>query len=160
MKMRQAIVISVAALALTGCPELFSVMQKPNVTMKRVDLSSVTPMGLSANFVLAVDNPNPIGLPVGKLDYQLTVDGHALAAGQSSQNLSIPGNGSADVTLPVSVNFAELGLAVESMMTKSELPYTIRAKVGFDSVAGSIEVPIEQSGTFSLASAASGLPRW
>ncbi len=140
----------VAVLGLAGCPQLLGLVEKPRVSVKRVDLAGFDLAGLSANFVLGVDNPNPFGLPVGKLDYQLTVDGHTSAEGHADQNLSIPANGSGEVVLPVRVQFVELGLTVESMLSKQELPYTIRVRIGFDTPAGLIEIPLEKSGTFPV----------
>jgi LEA14-like dessication related protein len=164
---RPARAAALACLALaTGCPQLLELVDKPTVTLKSVDVTEVGLDHLTASFVLHVDNPNPIGAPVARLAYQLTIDGHPLVAGRADQNVSIPGRGGADVTLPVTVRFAELGESVESLATRESIPYDAHLTVGFDVPGGSFDVPLDKSGTFSLARSPEGilsnvnLPRW
>ena len=141
---------ALVAFALCGCASLAGLVEKPKVTLHSVEVTSASFEGLSANFAFDVDNPNPIGVDLSRLDYQLTIDGHQLAEGHGNQTLSVPSNGHGTMVLPVSVRFVELGQAVASMMTKQTVPYTIKATLGFSTPMGTVDIPVESSGTFPV----------
>jgi LEA14-like dessication related protein len=138
------------AVALCGCATLGGLVEKPKVTLHSVEVTSASFEGLSANFAFDVENPNPIGVDLSRLDYQLTIDGHQLAEGHGNQTLSVPSNGHGTMVLPVSVKFIELGQAVGSMLTKQTVPYTIKATLGFSTPMGTVDIPVESSGTFPV----------
>jgi LEA14-like dessication related protein len=149
-RVRVTPIILLALTPCAGCSELLALVQKPTVKVKRVDLKRVSFQDLAVDVVLTVDNPNPIGLPVARLDYQVTVDGHALASGRADSSLAIPAAGSADVTLPVAARWDALGATAQSLFERDELPYVISARVGFDVPGGSFDVPIEHQGTLPV----------
>jgi LEA14-like dessication related protein len=141
---------SMMALLLCGCASLGGLVEKPKVTLHSVEVTRVSFEGLSANFAFTVENPNPIGVDLSRLDYQLTIDGHELAQGHGDQTLSVPSNGTGTMVLPVSVRFVELGQAVASLLTKQTLPYTIKATLGFSTPMGTVDIPVESSGSFPV----------
>src|SRR5262249_9795045 len=73
-----------------------------------------------------------------------------LAQGHGDRTLSVPSNGTGTMVLPVSVRFVELGQAVGSMLTKQNLPYTIKATLGFSTPVGTVDIPVASSGTFPM----------
>lgn len=158
--MRIGLCATVAAFA--GCADFFTMIgqaapglvEKPHLSMKHVDVTGfdAPSLALSTSFLIGVQNPNPVGLPLSRLDYDLAIDGRQLADGHAQENVSLPANGSTDVTLPVNVRLLDAGLTIEQLATRSSLPYQIRVRLGFDTPGGTLEVPLEQSGTFALAS--------
>lgn len=147
-----ALVLIPLALAQNSCALLSAVLQKPQVTFKDVKLTSLSFEGISADFTFAVQNPNPVPLNLARLSYQVTIDGHALALGSANRPLAVPANGAGEMTLPVGIKFAEFVQAIESLFTKSKLPYTLATTLGFAS-------PLGDNGAFgALGGAAGGLP--
>jgi LEA14-like dessication related protein len=149
MTVRPLLVAScvVALLSCSGCDQLF---QKPRVTVKRVDITSVNFSGLNANIVFAVENRNVIGIDLAKLVYQLTVDNHPFVQGVGNNPLHVPANGVGELALPVSFKFVELAEALASLFTKKQVPFTIATKLGFGTPLGILEVPLQHSGTMPV----------
>ncbi len=140
--------LALAALVLGGCYPLF---EKPRVSVRRVDVTSVSFTGVGFNVVFAVDNPNALGLDLATLRYQLTVDGHPFVQGAGDHTLHVPANGSGELQLPVSFKFVELAQALATLFTsKRTVPYTIATRLGFGTPLGIIEVPIDHAGTLPV----------
>ena len=144
------LLIVAAALFSQSCALLGQLVQKPNVTFNSVHLTSVSFEGIAANFVMDVQNPNPVGLDLARLAYQLTIDGHQLAAGQANQAASIPANGTGQVTMPLAIKFTDFVQSVQALFTKETLPYTINITPGFNTPIGIIDVPINHADTFPV----------
>jgi LEA14-like dessication related protein len=137
----------VAAVALSGCAPLFD---KPRVSVRRVDITSVSFTGVGANIVFAVDNPNIIGLDLTRLWYQLTIDGHPFVQGSGDHALHVPANGSGELQLPISVRFVDLAEALASLFTKRQVPFNIATKLGFGTPLGVLDVPVGYAGTLPV----------
>jgi LEA14-like dessication related protein len=137
----------VLVIALAGCNQLF---EKPRVSVRRVDVTSVSFTGVSANIVFAVDNPNLIGIDLARLGYQLTVDGHPFVQGAGEHTLHVPPQGTGELQLPVSIKFLDLAEALQSLFTKRQVPFTIATQLGFGTPIGVLDVPISYAGTFPV----------
>jgi LEA14-like dessication related protein len=131
----------------TSCSQLF---EKPRVSVRRVDIHGVSFTGVDAVLVLAVDNPNVLGIDLARLSYDLTVDNHHFIQGAGEHTLHVPAQGSGELQLPISIKFVELGQALASLFTKRQVPYSIATKLGFGTPIGVIDVPLSHSGQFPV----------
>src|SRR5262249_12493318 len=149
MKLRLARAAMLTLLA-SGCALLGSLFEKPTVTLRRVDVTDVSFSAIGARFVFAVENPNAIGADVARLDYQFTIDGHQLAEGHGDQAFQVPAHGTGEMALPVRIRFADFSQSLQALVSKTSVPYTVQVRLGFQSPAGIIEVPVSQSGSFPV----------
>jgi LEA14-like dessication related protein len=147
--MRSHVLVCLTPL-LGACAWLSSVAQRPTVSLRSVDLKEISFTGLSVDFVLAVTNPNPIGLDLARLVYQITVDGHQFVEGAANQALHLPAEGVGEAHVPVSVKFVDLAESLEALFTKRTVPYTLATRLGFGTPVGVLEVPLSTSGTFPV----------
>ncbi|HZJ52613.1 MAG TPA: LEA type 2 family protein, partial [Myxococcaceae bacterium] len=120
---RLLIVLAVSASACAWLQMAEGGFKKPAVAYKTASLTDVSLSGGTLNVVTSVDNPNPVGLALTDVDYRLSVDGHPVAAGRPPEGLEIPANGSADVTLPASFKFTDLGQTVTTVLAKGSAGY-------------------------------------
>ena len=145
---------AVAVLALLasshGCAMLNQLFQKPAVSLRSVDLTSLSFTGIGANFVLGVDNPNPVGIDLARLAYQVTIEGKQLAQGQANQAVSVPASGAGTITLPVSIRFTDFVASIQALLTKRQVNYSIAMSPGFNTPLGIIDVPLAHSGQFPV----------
>jgi LEA14-like dessication related protein len=141
-----ALLVAVS-LSCAACDQLFS---KPRISVRRVDVTSLTFQGIGANIVFAVENHNAIGIDLAKLVYQLTVDNHPFVQGVGNNPLHVPAQGVGELTLPVSFKFIELAEALASIFTKKQVPFTIATRLGFGTPLGVLEVPLSHSGTLPV----------
>ncbi|HEY7957793.1 MAG: LEA type 2 family protein [Polyangia bacterium] len=137
-------------LSLGGCALLGDLVQRPSVSLRRVDVTSVSFQGIAVNFVLAVNNPNPIGVDLARLVYQITVDGHQFADGHTNSAAHVPAQGTGEVVIPVGIKFVDFAQSLASLFTKQKVPYTLATKLGFGTPAGVLEIPLSTSGTLPV----------
>jgi LEA14-like dessication related protein len=137
----------VLLVTIAGCGELF---QKPSVSVKRVDVTSVTFAGLSFDLVFNVVNPNVIGMDLASLSYRLNVDNHQFVAGGANRPLHVPAQGTGELHLPVSFKYVDLAEALVSLFQKAIVPYSIAVTLGFGTPIGVLQVPIAHNGTFPV----------
>lgn len=143
-------VVVLLPLLLGSCAFLSSIAQKPTVTLKRVDIKEVSFQGLSVDFVLAVTNPNPIGVDLATLSYQITVDGHQFVAGSTSSAVHVPASGLGEVHVPLSIQWVALAHSLDDLFRKRNVAYTLATTLGFGTPIGVLQVPLSTSGTFPV----------
>ena len=132
---------------LTACNgELASLI--PTVRFERLDVKAVDFETIDVDFVFAVDNPNPVGLPIERFDYALDLAGIPLLDGDSPQGLSIVAEGSSDVALPVHFAFASLYEVVQASRGEDTLPFALRGNFGWDTDIGPIDIAYDEDGEF------------
>lgn len=124
--------------------------KKPTVAYRSASLSDVSLSGATLNVVTNVDNPNAVGLSLTDVDYKLSIDGSQVATGKPPEGLEIPANGNADVTLPASFKFTDLGQAVSTVLEKGSAGYKAEGTIGLKTPVGVVRVPLSHEGTFKL----------
>jgi LEA14-like dessication related protein len=144
----------VLAAVATSCATLGQLasgaFQKPTLAYKSAALADVSLSGATLNVVTTVNNPNGVGLSLADLDYRLSIDGHPVATGHPPEGLQIPAHGSADVTLPASFRFADLGQAVATVLARGSAGYKAEGTVGLNTPIGVVRLPLSHEGTFEL----------
>ena len=147
---RLLLVLAIGASACAWVQMAEGAFKKPDVAYKSASLTDVSLSGATLNVVARVDNPNPVGLALADADYRLSIDGHPVAAGKPPEGLEIPANGNADVTLPASFKFADLGQAVATVLSKGSAGYKAEGSLGLKTPVGVVRVPLSHEGTFTL----------
>ncbi len=92
-------------------------LPKINVSGLKVNDVNFSRANLSLN--LDVDNPNGFGLLVKALSYDLNVNGRNWIEGTSSKKLTIDKNNSGELSIPISVNIADIGTSVVQLLNNS-----------------------------------------
>jgi LEA14-like dessication related protein len=147
---RLLIVLVAGASACAWLQAAESGFKKPDVAYKSASLSDVSLSGATLSVVTRVDNPNPVALALADVDYRLSIEGRPVAAGKPPDGLEIPANGAADVTLPASFKFTDLGQAVTTLLEKGSAGYKAEGTVGLKTPIGVVHVPLSHEGTFTL----------
>jgi LEA14-like dessication related protein len=130
-----------------GCAHLGAVVEKPTVTLSRVEVTEVGLTGFAATFTFDVVNDNPVRLDLARFEYSIDMDGRRVIEGQARQPLSVPARGTGQLRLPVAIRLTELLPTLASLVARAELAYTIHATMGFDTPIGGIDVGVSSSGT-------------
>jgi LEA14-like dessication related protein len=146
--------LSSAALSLAGCSFFKSLLvgdfKKPSLTFQDAGLSEVSLGGATLNLNFKVDNPNGESLSLAETDYKLLVEGKQLVAGKPPGGIKIPANGSALVTLPATVRFADLASSVAAVLHKGAASYRGEGHIGVDTPIGVVALPFSTEGKMEL----------
>lgn len=142
------VIMPVAVLTLAGCASLQEQIkehvQKPTADVKGVNITDMTLDSVSMLVDLNVNNPNSFGFNTTGFDLALAVEESTLATlDKSDSPLSVPANGSAATSVPLTLKFADIYNAISSLKDKDEFSYGIDAgfKVALP-VIGDMRIPV------------------
>ncbi len=138
-----------------GCYGPDSLFDRPRVTFQRAEVRDLSLSGLTVAFVVTVENPNVIAVDLAQLGYRLALDGRTVAQGSSSQGLHVPKRHAGELTVPISVTFADLAASAEQLFARATLPYGVHLDFGFGTSAGVVTIPVDAQGTLHLPRPAS-----
>lgn len=130
-------------------------VQRPTASVTNMTVGEVTPQGFTMNFEVDVENPNPVALPVGDVDYKLRLVGRDFIDGKADPDASVPARGSMPVVLPVRVTFENL-LAISDGIRRSggDVPFDLEAGLEFGGgmplLSEPVRVPVRYSGTLPV----------
>lgn len=120
----------------------------PTVKFERFDVNTVDFEHIDTDFVFRVDNPNPIGAPVDRFAYSLSMMGVEILSGDDPNGLELVAGGSSEVALPVGLDFANLWEAITATRGEDFVDFGLRGGIGVDSDIGPIDVTFDEQGSF------------
>jgi LEA14-like dessication related protein len=142
---------------LAGCAGLSefaaSAVQKPKLTFRSVELSSLDLEGATLAFTYDLQNPNGFGLKLARVGYSVDVEGTRVASGDLPGGLELKANGTAPVTFPVHVRFQDVPGIVGLLTSKRDsVRYKLAGNVGVNTALGVLDVPLSHEGSLKLPS--------
>jgi len=140
---------------LSGCSMFMKSIEKPTAEVRTVSVSSAGFSGITGELRLDVSNPNPIGVPLAGIEWELSVGGSRAATGSIQLQQTIPARGVAPVTTSLSIE-ARDAIALASALSSGARNYEIHARLTFSTAAGPIAVELAHTG--QLDSGSSGGP--
>lgn len=144
-------VLALLTALLSACATLQQAVKEPEVTVQDLKLTAASLSGVELDFILGVENPNPLGIKLSGLSYRLDVQGQKLLAGSSKQKLKVAANGSSRVSLPLSLDYRELQGGIEALLGQKNIAYALSGELDF----GLFRVPYSKRGSLAVPS----LPR-
>jgi LEA14-like dessication related protein len=146
------IILSVVTLTLSGCRSLAGL----NIVNPRYSLRGVVPhvaialplsqSAIDFDFLIGVDNPNPVGLRLDWLDFDLAVnDTPVLTSVRAEQGVRIPAHGIGDVRLRTRVGYENLKTLfrqVADIVQGNRATYTIRGNAYYQTPLGQMRFPL------------------
>ena len=148
---------ALAVALLAGCAAMSKVKPEPPT----VSVASVRPLNLSLRkqrlrFRLLVENPNGFELPLEELDFVATLGDDRVARGSSDEDVIVPANGSAEVSVDVVAGIASVLDRLRAMVRNRtiDLDYAVAGTVTlanwprpipFD-VEGIVDDPLRRDG--------------
>jgi len=146
------IILSAITLSMSGCQTLANL----NIVNPRYSLRGVVPhvaialplsqSAIDFDFTIGVDNPNPVGLRLDWLDFDLDVNNTpVLSSVRADQGINIPAHGVGDVRLRTRVgydNLKTLFREVADMVQGNRATYTIRGNAYYQTPIGQMRFPL------------------
>jgi LEA14-like dessication related protein len=143
-----AVVVVGGCAFLKGLSE--SAFQKPTLSFRSASVADASLSGATVNLVYALENPNGFGLSLASVRYAFAVEGRQLVAGKPPAGLQIPAKGTAELTFPANVKFADLASVVETFLTKDSASYRAEGEVGVQTPIGVLSFPLATEGQFEV----------
>lgn len=157
MTRRLLLCLAILQLALiAGCATLDQVGQvlegrKPTAHVTGVKLTGLDAEGVNLAFDVNVDNPNPVGISLAGLDYDLKLLGSRFLQGEQPMGMKLAANGSSQVQIPLRLGFQQLLKTYQQLKSADQAAYQVDLGMGFDvPVLGRVRVPVSYKGKFPV----------
>lgn len=126
--MKESVIVLLCLLVVTmtgGCKILKGLVRSPSIQLDSVALKSTSLFQGDLEFTFNMTNPNPIGVSVDSMTYQLGIDGRKTMEGTLNQGLALPAMVSKSVTIPITVNYMESVDSLLDFFKKDSLSYEL-----------------------------------
>lgn len=121
-----------------------TVLQHPQVTVKEIQIVSMNLRSLKIKLKLFVQNPNTFALEFSKLNYEILLNQRLVAHGVQDEKVTLPGEGSTVVEVPVNISNTEASRALREAYKKTgALKLHIRGNVDFHTPLGPTTINFE-----------------
>ncbi|TNF32901.1 MAG: hypothetical protein EP312_10560 [Gammaproteobacteria bacterium] len=138
---------ALACVAITGCSQLFYQYEDPKVDLVGLELLPSQSINPGFRLTLQLTNPNDRPLPISGLYYEVSIEGHDIAAGSFNEPLDLPAYGRQTITSDVRTSLLGSINLISDLAHKprNQINYALSAKI---SVGGwSLPIRIQRSGT-------------
>jgi LEA14-like dessication related protein len=152
MVMRKVFVCAFVLVLLSGCDTLRQTLNIENPTYRLRDLrprvSVAIPFSASTidlDFTIEVQNPNPVGLRLDRIDFDLLVNDRQITRGFSSERIRVPANGFGDVRIRTRVGYNDLRSLfqeIAEVIQGERARYELRGRAYYDTPIGSLNFPL------------------
>ena len=134
----------VAAASLSGCAAMGSLVKKvgfsePTVEITGVQVLQASIEGVELGFFFQANNPNPIGLKVERLDYEVYLDGKRLGSGSNPRPIELPARGASSFSVTYAVSTKDVIEAGLSALGKNQHTVEVKATLGVGTPIGVLD---------------------
>lgn len=148
----QAACLLVALLVevVSGCAGFGRPLEEPELTLAGVRLLDAGLSRQRFGLVFDVQNPNPIALPIRRVNYTVELSGAEFASGETPKSFSVPAHGATRFEIDVSTNlFASARQALGVLRTSNQLDYALEGSLEVN-LPFVRDIPFARNGTVSL----------
>ena len=143
MRYRKSLIIPIVlGVLISSCASLQDIASKPTVEVVNVRIGNLSLSAATLLVDLNVDNPNPVGVTVKNVTYNLKINDKNLLKGTRDQKVRLPGAGSEVVELPLEVNYFDVYDSVLELFARESVAYDLSGSVGI----GPFEIPYHTRG--------------
>jgi LEA14-like dessication related protein len=144
------LVLSAMTLTLSGCASAVNIVN-PRYTLRGVTprVNLAIPPSIDLDLTIGVDNPNPVGIRLDRLDFDFFINNNAvLNSVRSDQGIKIPANGIGDIRLNARIgydNIRTIWREVSEIIQGNRATYSLRGNAYYNTPVGQLRFPVEVS---------------
>jgi LEA14-like dessication related protein len=145
------VIAVLAALSLTTCQSMGSVIREPRLSLQSVDIAKISFTGTELLCKVRVQNPNPVTIPFPEVGWELFVNTNSFVKGVVKNNRSIGARRATIIDVPVSLNYLEVFNTFKSLKGSRQADYKVALAAKFAiPVLGDKVFNFSHSGTFPV----------
>ncbi|WP_319524548.1 LEA type 2 family protein [uncultured Desulfosarcina sp.] len=140
------IICTVFLLMLGGCATIEQLIQKPEITFDSLGTREMSLLEGTFLFRFNVSNPNPVGVHLNDILYDLDINGNRLVSSQLSQGLDLAASGTSPLEIPVTINYLDFFNSLSQLVGADQLDYRISGSAA----VGPFRIPYSSSGKLDV----------
>ncbi|MBP2147154.1 LEA14-like dessication related protein [Methanofollis sp. W23] len=152
MRLAPLIVILVSAVFIAGCTSEPPV-GPPEVTVTDIAVSDLSLESMDLVVFLAVDNPNPIEITIGRVEMDVSYSkdrAEVLLGSGTAGAITVPASNQTEVTVPITMDNAAMLSAAAVLLLSGELEVKVEGIATVDAGVASFDVPFEKTEKVSV----------
>ena len=127
------------------------VLAEPTVRLESATVTGVSREAADLDLEFRVANPNRVSLPLGAIDYRVSVDGRPLLHGSRRDRVELAGRAETAVSLPVTLRFRDLGSILGDLLAGGTPAYEVDAEfLVLLPATGGVRIPVVHKGKLPL----------
>ena len=135
-------------LAFTGD---FPIFWRPEFELVQLRINTLTIGGAELDFEVKFKNKNRFDLMVDRISYTLTLAGYEIESGNISGDKNIDNQGEKIFSLPLLLNFFDVGREVYDVLDKSSTQCVFSGEVEIQTVWGRLIILFDEQGLLSIS---------
>jgi LEA14-like dessication related protein len=135
-----------ALVTLPSCQDLEQFV--PTVRFDRMEVEDIDFQHVDADFVFAIDNPNPIEVGLSSFSYDLGLEGVDLLDGTDADGFRIEESGASELALPLSLDWQDTWDVVQATRGEDLVDFGLAGHLGFMTPLGEARVRYDEAGDF------------
>lgn len=139
------IVISII-LCLCGCAALQQLIDRPGLEFEGMSLNSVSLFEATPVFKFKITNPNPMGINVNKIAYNLKINNQKFIKGVSDQQVRVKAAGTGNLDLPITFNYMDVFNNASEYIKSDRVKYNLTGSINI----GPFSIPYKDKGEFEI----------
>ncbi len=129
-------------------------LKVPSISVEGLKVKRMNMAGADMELQLQMDNPNAFDLLLHQFDYELHVNGKPWATGMGMKQVQVGSKGKSAITIPISMDFAQIGFSVYQMLSGGEeFDYAFTGKLDIGTSLPLLEqttLPFNTSGKLNI----------
>ncbi len=119
----------------------FPIFKEPQVRLDAVHVKTLTVGGADLSFEVTFSNPNGFELMVDGIIYSVKIGGHSINDGRIEGDKNIPKRGEKKFSLPVLINFYEVGKDVHALLQQDSAACSFKGEMKLRTIWGRLSLP-------------------
>ncbi len=146
LKKWTAALILAMVLTIGACASLEQLIQKPEIDFESLGTQNLSLSEGTFLFRFSVSNPNPVGVGVDDIRYDLDINGENFISSRLAQGLHLAASGSTPMEIPVTINYMDVFKSLSRFLQSDALDYRLTGSAG----VGPLRIPYRTSGKIDL----------
>ena len=151
MRLGGAAGLLMLAAALAGCAAVGNALRDPEVDLERVVVRDVGVRGGTLDLHVGFENPNPFDLRGTEVSLGFDVEGSHVGDVRYADDFSLDRGGRTVLALPLRFEWAGVGSALRSALSRGEIPFQMKGLVTIQTPWGAQSVPFTREGRVPLS---------
>lgn len=145
---KKAALAAILAMVLTigGCATLQELIKKPEITFDSLAARDMSLLQGTFLFRFNVANPNPVGLRLGDILYDLDINGQRFVSSRLDQGVNLVASGSSPLEIPITINYLDFFNSLAKLVGSDTLDYRLSGSAA----VGPLRIPYRSSGKLDV----------